>query len=468
MMNQSTQGLASLGRNGDTMLMHVSPREVQGLQGLAMSHGGSLTINPHTGLPEAFSFGRFLSSLLPAAAGFMMGGPGGAAMGLEAGSTAATLAPIVAGAATGGILAGAQGDNAIMGMLTGGLGGYGGGNIASSMGRLGASQAAGNVASNAGNAASTVGGAGNVGMANSFALGPADTLGQAASYAQPAANLGASANTINPFAGGYAGESSIASTSPFDTSMGNINTGFKELTGQGNMSIGDAFDKYSTPVKEGGAGGSKFQLASTVGFPALQEAMRIEPTAMIDMEAVRKAKEDKYRDPITGRLNLSPDTGLRLAAQGGLINSYALGGPIEATSGSSVYGNPDGTIAQQTPKDDYGIGRLNNLASAQSINQASLTGYAMGGLTSLKPGGYLDGAGDGMSDSIPATIDGKQQARLADGEFVVPADVVSHIGNGSSKAGSQRLYSMLDKIRQARTGNKKQGKQINPNKYMPA
>ena len=75
----------------------------------------------------------------------------------------------------------------------------------------------------------------------------------------------------------------------------------------------------------------------------------------------------------------------------------------------------------------------------------------MGGLTSLKPGGYLDGQGDGMSDSIPATIDGKQQARLADGEFVVPADVVSHIGNGSSKAGSQRLYSMLDKIRQART-----------------
>ena len=73
-----------------------------------------------------------------------------------------------------------------------------------------------------------------------------------------------------------------------------------------------------------------------------------------------------------------------------------------------------------------------------------------------------------MSDSIPATIDGKQQARLADGEFVIPADVVSHIGNGSSKAGSQRLYAMLDKVRKARTGNKKQGKQINPSKYMPA
>jgi hypothetical protein len=86
----------------------------------------------------------------------------------------------------------------------------------------------------------------------------------------------------------------------------------------------------------------------------------------------------------------------------------------------------------------------------------------------MAKGGYLDGQGDGMSDSIPATIEGKQPARLADGEFVVPADVVSHIGNGSSKAGSKRLYAMLDKVRHARTGNKKQGREINPNKYLPA
>jgi hypothetical protein len=83
-------------------------------------------------------------------------------------------------------------------------------------------------------------------------------------------------------------------------------------------------------------------------------------------------------------------------------------------------------------------------------------------------GGYLDGQGDGMSDSIPATIEGKQPARLADSEFVLPADVVSHIGNGSSKAGAKRLYKMMDKIRMARTGTKKQGKQINPDKYLPA
>jgi hypothetical protein len=99
---------------------------------------------------------------------------------------------------------------------------------------------------------------------------------------------------------------------------------------------------------------------------------------------------------------------------------------------------------------------------------------ATGGIIALSqggkptPGGYLDGQGDGMSDSIHATIANKQPARLADGEFVVPADVVSHIGNGSSKAGAKRLYSMMSKIRQARTGTAKQGKQINPNKYLPA
>ena len=73
-----------------------------------------------------------------------------------------------------------------------------------------------------------------------------------------------------------------------------------------------------------------------------------------------------------------------------------------------------------------------------------------------------------MSDGIRANIDGRQEARLADGEFVIPADVVSHLGNGSTDAGAKQLYSMMDRVRQARVGNKKQGKQINPAKYMMA
>jgi hypothetical protein len=98
--------------------------------------------------------------------------------------------------------------------------------------------------------------------------------------------------------------------------------------------------------------------------------------------------------------------------------------------------------------------------------------FAGGGLADL--GGYSDGGrmlkgpGDGMSDSIPATIGRKQPARLADNEFVVPADVVSHLGNGSSDAGAKKLYSMMNNVRKARTGKKKQAPQINASKYMPA
>jgi hypothetical protein len=121
------------------------------------------------------------------------------------------------------------------------------------------------------------------------------------------------------------------------------------------------------------------------------------------------------------------------------------------------------------------MGKLNMPTSAKSkdssgdveayeggIMHSSLGGYAAGGNPRL-----LQGPGDGMSDNIPATINGRQPARLADGEFVVPADVVSHLGNGSTEAGAKQLHGMMDKVRKARTGNPKQGKEINPQKYMP-
>jgi len=92
---------------------------------------------------------------------------------------------------------------------------------------------------------------------------------------------------------------------------------------------------------------------------------------------------------------------------------------------------------------------------------------AQGGLASLTNGMYFGGPTDGMADKIPANIDGNQAAALSDGEFVLPADVVSHLGNGNSEAGAQILYSMMERIRKARTGTKAQGKQINPGKMLP-
>ena len=107
------------------------------------------------------------------------------------------------------------------------------------------------------------------------------------------------------------------------------------------------------------------------------------------------------------------------------------------------------------------------LADVQRVYDKYSTNLAQGGLASLGGQGYyLGGATDGMADKVPATIDGAEPARLSDGEFVIPADVVGHLGNGNSDAGAKNLYAMMDRIREDRTGTTRQGTQINPNKYL--
>jgi hypothetical protein len=111
-----------------------------------------------------------------------------------------------------------------------------------------------------------------------------------------------------------------------------------------------------------------------------------------------------------------------------------------------------------------GVASLVQAPSAQDVINGKTGGFAAGGQAQPR---YLQGATDGMADKIPSSIDGKQKAALSHGEFVIPADVVSHLGNGNSDAGAQKLYQMMAKVRQARTGNSEQGKRIDPNKFMP-
>ena len=109
------------------------------------------------------------------------------------------------------------------------------------------------------------------------------------------------------------------------------------------------------------------------------------------------------------------------------------------------------------------------LDSTKGMMQPRTNGMAQGGLASIPSKGngyYLGGPTDGMADQIPATIDNRQPAALSDGEFVIPADVVSHLGNGNSSAGATQLHGMMDKIRKARTGNIEQGRQIDANKFL--
>ena len=90
-------------------------------------------------------------------------------------------------------------------------------------------------------------------------------------------------------------------------------------------------------------------------------------------------------------------------------------------------------------------------------------------LNQFAQGGYLEtGMGDGVSDDIPSSIDGEQPAALSENEFVIPADVVSGLGNGSSDAGAEQLYAMMDRVRKARTGTEKMGKEIKAERLMPA
>ena len=111
----------------------------------------------------------------------------------------------------------------------------------------------------------------------------------------------------------------------------------------------------------------------------------------------------------------------------------------------------------------YGNSRLSPYARREEEKKMAAGGMA----TSPGQGYYLGGTTDGMADEVKANIDGKQEARLSDGEFVIPADVVSHLGNGNSDAGAKQLHSMMDNVRKERTGNVNQGKEINPNQFMP-
>jgi hypothetical protein len=158
--------------------------------------------------------------------------------------------------------------------------------------------------------------------------------------------------------------------------------------------------------------------------------------------------------------------------------AYASGGPIGNTD-QGIAGTERGMYPQsQFAKTQYAVpSQMPTSAEViesdyePRVNPYTGQEMAKGGIADL--GGYSDGGrllkgpGDGMSDSIPARIGSRQPARLADGEFVVPADVVSHLGNGSTDAGAKQLYAMMDRVRRDRTGTKKQGKQIKPKKYVP-
>jgi hypothetical protein len=452
MMNYYAQGglanvaenLATRGRNGDTQLIHVSPEELHGLQALAKANGTSLTMNPDTGLPEAFNFKKLIPMIAGGAlaatgvgapmAALMVGGAytagtGSLQEGLMAGIGAYGGAGLGAGIASAGtsaaVEAGGQAavDQAVSGAASGATSGATSG-AASGVGDVFAGYSP--TGSAAGTAANTVN-AGTAGATGSNALSTA----QNAINSQAFPNLGEQ---------GIAGlkEAAARAADPMDVvrsaGMGNVANSAQVA----NPTIGQGFSNMGSGIERLGSQqgiSAAYNAAPTGTFPAL--AATALDASQKQASSAPVDGEDEYERRLKG-YRLSPDYQPYVAPR---PNPYYR--PTYAAAGGVMESFDDET------GNDMARGGV-----------ASLGGYSDGGR-------MLKGPGDGMSDSIPGVIGGKQPARLADGEFVVPADVVSHLGNGSTDAGAKKLYSMMDKVRQARTGKKKQAPQVNVNKYLP-
>lgn len=434
--------LASKGRGEDSMLVHMTPHEVGALQGLATLQGGSLTTNPHTGLPEA----GILSSALPMIAGALASTFGGPAGGM-----------LYAGLA-GGATAGLQGKN----MLSGALGGVGGagmyGMMSGATGALGGAEALAG-ATPSGYALSDVAalqgpGVSGFPLATEMASGAPQTMASALEQSQAAAALEAAnpTTTWDYTKGAYAATPGVdpttlsATPNTVGASKPTLGGGVRDFLKWNSNDVGSNFWSPDTTGGITGKGGITWLGAGT----GLAGATLLGNQAN---DAMRKAAEERLRrgDPY------SPDSmyqqSIAAARQPVPGRGWAVGGPIGSY--------PNRIPEREVMRDPTAMG------TEPSVDPFTGQQQMAGGGVAGQPR-FLKGAGDGMSDSIPAHIGGKQPAALANEEFVVPADVVSHLGNGSSEAGAKQLYAMMDRIRKARTGHTKQGKQINAQKLLPA
>jgi hypothetical protein len=565
-LQHAAKHLEKHGRNGDTVLVHMSKGEVKSLNDLAMANGGYLTINPHTGLPEA----GFLQRMLPMVIG----------AGLVATGVGAPAAAMMVGggyfAATGSLKQG----------LMAGLGAYGGAGMASSFGAAGASSVVPEAAaSSAGDLAALTPTApvapiavdptaavnpmsGNFSTATaSPPVDPNLAVNPLSGRSLPAPVVSASPApvtppvdpnlAVNPLSGRLLPapvtptvEVPVTATAPapvnpnlppeitsnspsFQQQPGD----FKNMTASQRLEAiksGASFDNLGdwaskNKVEAYGMGASAIMpwdeekeertppyRDSDPGQQFTYEANATQPTPIADPYG----REQKYFNPryvkraadggITGSGNLNLDIPLNLTSGGGGYSGApaAAGGSGGGSGATYPFQNNGGftgnnnapQVAQQAPQVSQNLPNANQptlglgasqeglfsgiLPEQQDFFAAQSTGMASGGMATggifdagYNLGGYSDGGrllrgpGDGVSDSIPAVIGKRQPARLADGEFVIPARIVSELGNGSTEAGARKLYAMMDRIQKTRgktVGKGKVAKNSRADKHLPA
>ena len=436
-LQHAAQHLAAQGRGPDTTLVHMSKGEVKSLNDIAMAHGGQLTINPQTGLPEA----GFLSSILPMVAGAGL-------MAISGG----VINPMTAGLLVGGGTGLVTGD--MKKGLMAGLGAYGGAGLASGLAASGTQAAAINPSVTP--PISTVPTPPSVVTQSPFPIAQSPTpltditnpnLTQMFDPATMGAPTppGLSGPAMSPESLGYKGltpnlSASVATpeaTAAYESSLANKQMAFDTGT------AGERLSTMGEGVKSLGRPG---------GFSNFYENLANDPNTF------------------------GAKTTLAAAAAPAISEAMEPGEPPPETPVDSDPGQQFDYMANPTNPTPYSstVGTEQQYFAPQYVKRTTPR-FAVGGISHL--GDYSDGGrllrgpGDGVSDSIPAVIGKKQPARLADGEFVVPARIVSELGNGSTEAGARKLYAMMDRIQKARSstvGKGKVAKNSRSEKYLPA
>jgi hypothetical protein len=414
--------LPKYGRMGDTMVAHINPQEAA----LLKSIGGSGTINPHTGLPE-FGFFDSVSKVLGTS-----GGGGGILGGLA--SLDKTISNVIPGG--WGTLASVAG--AAMGLPTPalvGLGALNGSGVMHKNGQfnlqgalMGGAMAYG--MSNLGNAFQTAGGPGADVTATQVASDIGKNVEGGVSMAP-----GSQADMLAKQAEGLgtAGAQNIASSASYNAPA--------QTLGQSIQSgIGNAATSAGNNLEATGRGIANLSGLGNTSASAAYNAATGPGGATMTNTAL----------PIAA--------GLMSASASDAARDYQNQANAQNAQANAQY---NAEMAAITDAQNRGI-------SAMRTHPYQFAG---GGAIAFSNGGdvprFLSGGGDGLSDSIDATIDGQQPAKLADGEFVVSSDVVSGLGGGSSKAGAKKLYAMMDRVRKQAHGTKRQIRPVS-NKVLPA
>jgi hypothetical protein len=495
---KQAMGLAALGRGPDNALVHMSRGEVASLQKIANTAGGSLSINPKTGLPEA----GFLNSILPMIAG-----------GVATIFSGGTLAPILAGAVTGA-LTGDKDQSLLMRAGLGALGGWGGAGVAQGLAGVGAS--AGKEAASAATQEALKNTTGEVTKqlgADALKTNAGQALGQgvqalgteggrqAFMAAIPGGKLGLAAAGA-PVAAEAFKQPTLEAAEAADP-MYYVDADGNPLTFDSTTGTYSDYDRPGKFVNtypgmaEGGEVPPPDPMAQTRAYyqGLLTPKGSTPPSSQALLDYMNNLNTNVVQTPVPARPTPPPaDTTSTVAtpaatavatqpmSYGKKVKKKTVQVPLPGYSydqATGTYAQTSGPTGGVTNPDisadldrflrkDSNFLRPFQKAIRKKLASQGVAGYAAGGPTYAAGGKLLRGPGDGMSDSIPAVIGGTQRAALADGEFVMPADVVAHLGNGSTTAGAGRLYEMMDRVRKARTGSTTQPPAVNMGRLMPA